>query len=64
MLLRVREELALLRDMNWGLLRQEVILSARYHLAHQLLVDLTLIVVLVGLLHLPYADLEHLFHHV
>lgn len=64
MLLGVREKLSLLGDLDWRLLSHKVVLCTRYHLVHEFLVDLTLVVVLVGLLHLAYADLEHLFHHL
>jgi len=63
LLLCIREELALLRRMDWRL-GHEAILAASYHLIFSLLIDLFLIVILIGLFHLFYADVKHLFHHV
>jgi hypothetical protein len=58
------EELSLLWLLYGGLLWHKVILTACYHFAHEILVNLPLVVILISLFNLFDANLKHLFHHV
>lgn len=64
MLFGVGEELSLLWCLYVGWLGHEVILSASYHFTHEILIDLSCVVILIGLFNFFDANLEHLFHHV